>query len=90
MADDPLVATTLLRLRAEPPAPEAVLPAPTAEQMRSADCVFEHSKDSDLIAGLMGMHMGIILLKDLATEHFQSDEEEDDPRFKPLGEPDPV
>jgi hypothetical protein len=71
MTHEPLIAPSVAHLRAEPPAPPGVeLPAPTDAEVQTADRVFAQSDEANFVAGLMTMHAGIILLKDLATEHF--------------------
>jgi hypothetical protein len=83
------VTPSVAHLRAEPPAPPpgAELPHPTDSQVQAADSVFSRSDESHLVMGLMGMQAGIILLKDLAVEHFSTSgrggEEENRPRPRP-------
>jgi hypothetical protein len=90
MAHDPLIAVPEAKLVVEAPArpaveaPGAELSAPTPEQVRAADGVFtEHHKESDTVVGLIGMWTGVLLLHDLAVEHLdRPDEDEQPPRPK--------
>jgi hypothetical protein len=90
MAHDPLIALPETKLVVEAPAqpvvegPSAVLPAPTAEQVRAADGVFTDHKESETVAGLIGMWTGVLLLHDLAFEHFDVAADEDEPRHPKL------
>jgi hypothetical protein len=84
MAHDPLIALPETKLVVEAPvqpvaeAPGVELAAPTPDQMRAADGVFtEHHKDSDTIAGLIGMWTGVLLLHDLAVEHLDRPDEDE-------------
>jgi hypothetical protein len=63
---------------AQPEAPQANLPAPSTEQVQAANEVFSRPQEQDLVAGLLGMQVGVLLLRDLAIEHFAApaDEEE--------------
>ena len=89
MTHEPLIAPSVAHLRAEPPAPApgAELPHPTDSQVQTADSVFSRSDEANLVAGLMTMHAGIILLKDLATEHFSTSGrgEQEEPKRPGLG-----
>jgi hypothetical protein len=53
------------------PGPPHPLPPPTEEQVRAADAVFAaQERESSTVAGLLGMWTGVMLLNDLAHEHF--------------------
>ena len=87
MAHDPLIALPETKLVVEAPAqpvveaPSVALPAPTPEQVRAADGVFtERHKESETVAGLIGMWTGVLLLHDLAVEHLDAPEEDEQPR----------
>ena len=86
MSHDPLIALPETKLVVEVPprpaveAPGAALPAPTPEQERAADGVFTGHKESDTVAGLIGMWTGVLLLHDLAVEHLDRPDEELGPR----------
>ncbi len=82
MSHDPLIALPDTKLVVEAPArpvveaPSAALPAPTPEQERAADGVFGDRKESDAVAGIIGMWTGVLLLHDLAVEHLDRPDEE--------------
>jgi len=64
--------------------PEAVAPlpmesmtVPTPEQARAAEAAFTKNDESHLAAGLLGMWTGTLLLHDLAKEHFETEEDEE-------------
>jgi hypothetical protein len=86
MSHDPLLALPQTKLVVEAPArpvveaPGAALPAPTAEQVRAADGVFSDHKESETVAGLIGMWTGVLLLHDLAVEHLDAPDEDEQPR----------
>jgi hypothetical protein len=90
MSHDPLIALPDTKLVVEAPArpvveaPSAALPAPTPEQVRAADGVFADRKESDTVAGLIGMWTGVLLLHDLAVEHLDRPDEEEKPRSPKL------
>jgi hypothetical protein len=65
----------------ELPPPAISLPAPTAEQVQASDRAF--SREEHLVAGLIGMHLGILVLRDIAAETTAPAEEEKRPRRKP-------
>src|SRR6516225_9320388 len=54
---------------AKPPAPDHLLPPPTAEQAQVADRVFAHDQEASAVAGLLGMWSATLLLHDLMAEH---------------------
>jgi hypothetical protein len=70
------------------PTPGAEVPAPTVEQARNADQVFASKRESDEALALLGMQAGILMLHDLACEHFDRPEDEEDKK-KPGAPPDP-
>jgi hypothetical protein len=90
MAHDPLIGLPETKVVVEAPArpvveaPSAVLPAPTAEQVRAADGVFTDHKESQAVAGVIGLWTGVLLLHDLALEHFDVPADEDEPRHPKL------
>ena len=98
MAHDPLIALPETKLVVEAPAqpvaeaPGVELAAPTPDQVRAADGVFtEHHKESETVAGLIGMWTGVLLLHDLAIEHFDVPADEDErPRPKLPKEDEPA
>lgn len=53
-----------------PPAGEAVLPPPTAAQVRAADDVFTAPPQRDPAATLLGVLTSAMLLRDLAVDNF--------------------
>jgi len=65
------------------PAVEAPTPSPleaqTPEQVQATDAVFsqEKEKESQTVAGLLGLWTGSLLLNDLAQEHFHLPAEEE-------------
>jgi len=81
------VETSPARVVELPPGTGASLPAPGPEQVRTADGTFAHSGDADFVLGLLGLWTGTLLLHDLAVEHFQSAEDEEEPL--PDGGPNP-
>ena len=90
MAHDPLILLPDTRLAVEAAAhlaveaPGAALPPPTAEQVNAADGVFtDHRKESETVAGLIGLWTGVLLLHDLAIEHLDAPADEDERRPRP-------
>jgi hypothetical protein len=65
-----------------PPAEAPVLAADTAqpltpEQLRAVESAFtQQQQEADLAFGIVGMWAGTALLRDLAIEHFDREEEE--------------
>jgi hypothetical protein len=56
---------------------QAALPPPSPEQIRAADGVFANqAPGSSVMAGLVGLSTSVLLLHDLAIEHFASSEDE--------------
>ena len=94
MAHDPLIVTPLVQAQlANVPAdtPSLEMPAPTMEQTRTSDAVFAatpESREADQVAGLLGLQLGILLLHDLAVEHFDRPADEDKPRPHLAPQPD--
>jgi hypothetical protein len=68
------------QLTPERPPLSADLPAPTAEQVQASDQAF---REEQLVAGLIGMHVGILVLRDIAADTFNAPVEEEQPRRKP-------
>jgi hypothetical protein len=64
--------------RAEPPS--ADLPAPTTEQVRTADQAFAGNEESDEVLRLLSLQAGIVLLHDLAAETFSTSDDEEERR----------
>jgi hypothetical protein len=71
------------------PGPPHPVPPPTPEQIRAAEAVFAaQEQESSAAAGLLGLWTGVMLLNDLAQEHFSPPageieaEEEREPRVK--------
>jgi hypothetical protein len=82
----PLVATTQAETPSPdlPPAGEASLPPPTAEQAQAADHVFtDHTRPHPLVT-LLGVATSVGLLRDVAVDTFDTsgEEEEDEPEAK--------
>src|SRR5947209_1314941 len=71
------------------PAPPTSHTLADPEQVRAVEAAFvAQDKESDTVAGLLGLWMSTLLLNDLAVEHFSepagSDEpDEDHPRLDP-------
>jgi hypothetical protein len=91
MANDPLVAPPVLSYDkvvmptlapGEVPAPPATLPPPTAEQVQACDQAFSEVREQELVAGLLGMQVGILLLRDIAVQTFETPPDEDERRRK--------
>jgi hypothetical protein len=85
MALEPLVEQLIARRTveapapAQPPAPPGELrPAPSVEQVQTADGVFSDHKEADLVANLLGMQFGVLLLHDLAIETFSTSQDEEE------------
>ena len=62
-------------IEAQPPilasAQEAPAPPPTAEQIRAAEALFAaRERESEQVAGLLGLWTSAMILNDLATETF--------------------
>jgi hypothetical protein len=70
---------------AAPVTPDVALLAPTPEQVRAVDRVFTRdTRDADTVAGLVGLYTGVLILRDLAVEHFApTDDEDEEPREAP-------
>jgi hypothetical protein len=71
------------------PGPPHPVPPPSPEQVRAAEALFAaQERESNAVAGLLGMWTGVMLLNDLAQEHFSppagelEEEEEREPRVK--------
>jgi hypothetical protein len=65
--------------KVEPPA----APVRTPEQIRADDQLFAaQEREQQFVSGILGMYTGAMLLKDLAAEHLQRDEEETQPEAK--------
>jgi hypothetical protein len=60
----------------EAPAGEAVLPHPTAEQVRAADDVFAAPSQRDPAVTLLGVLTSAMLLRDVAVDTFSKSAEE--------------
>jgi hypothetical protein len=67
---------------AKPPAPDHLLPPPTAEQAQVADRVFAHDQEASAVAGLLGMWSATLLLHDLMAEHLARPDDLDELRRK--------
>jgi hypothetical protein len=61
-----------------PPAGESSLPAPTTEQAQAADHIFTAPTRPHAAATLLGVLTSAVLLRDLAVEHFDTTDEEDE------------
>ena len=89
MLHEPLIAAPVANVTAEQPAPldvgaEISVPPATGEQVRTADAVTTTPTEGDKVLGMLGMWTGVLLLHDLAVEHFESreDQEQERPRKK--------
>src|SRR5947209_7588952 len=89
MLHEPLIAAPVANVTAEQPAPldvgaEISVPPATGEQVRTADAVTTTPTEGDKVLGMLGMWTGVLLLHDLAVEHFESREdlEQERPRKK--------
>jgi len=82
---------------AAPVKPDQLIPPPSEEQRQAVDALFAQEKaddkETELVAGMIGMWTGTLLLHDLAVEHLRTSPEEEDeakklPRakFTPPGE----
>ena len=61
---------------------------PTPEEVRATEAVFAHDQQEHaLVHGLLGMWAGTLLLHDLAKDHFDTPEEEDEPRKEDRSHP---
>jgi hypothetical protein len=91
MVSAPVVEVTppLAQVPAEQ-APGTTAPAPTAEQAQVADRVFTTSPDSEAMLGFLGLWTGLLILHDLAVEHFDTAEtDEEANREQPTPGPQP-
>jgi hypothetical protein len=71
----------------QPPLDQAAIPAKpehplTAEQIKALDAALARDRESDTVAGLLGMWTGSMILKDLAEEHFHLPVQEDEAKKK--------
>jgi len=63
---------------------------PTEEQARVADEVFNQPQEANLVAGLIGMHAGILILHDVVRDTlYIAPDEEENRRRSGLPEPTP-
>jgi hypothetical protein len=61
------------------PLPPGAVGSQTPEQVNAAEAAFRHEQhEHSAVSGLIGMWAGTLLLHDLAKEHFDEDEEEED------------
>jgi hypothetical protein len=90
MIDDPLIAQAQVREPEQPPT-EVVIPPATQEQAHVVDSVFtRHSNEASVAAGLLGLQVGVMVLRDLAIEAVErSPEEEEEERRRLLREGEP-
>lgn len=69
---------------AEAPSPPIPMPVPTPEQVQAAEALFAaEERESQHMAGLLGMWTGTMLLHDLAKEHLSPPADERDEDEKP-------
>ena len=83
-AEQPSVVVTTTQA----PAHQAALPPPTAERVGASDGVFSHeSSGASVMAGLVGLSTSVLLLHDLAIEHFapSADEAKREPKPRRRG-----
>ena len=89
IAVDPTVGQ--IAVEAEKADPSPPLPPPSVEQVRAAEQYFAAERESQAVAGMLGLWMGTALLHDVMIEHLGKragafeDEERD--RAKKLGLP---
>ena len=69
------------------PVQEAPAPPPTQEQIRAAEALFAaKERESEQVAGLLGLWTSAMILNDLATESFSdSADDEKSQEAKPIG-----
>ncbi len=68
------------------PLPGVTREVPDPEQMRAAEAAFTHdNQEAHAVAGVLGLWTGALLLHDLAAEHFEGRDEEEEtlPRRRP-------
>jgi hypothetical protein len=92
MSDNAIPAVTI-STQAAPPVAEDLCHAaiirpdtPTPQQVRAADTLFARPSDADQVAGLVNLAAGVILLRDLALEHFSTADDEERRRHLDLDE----
>ena len=91
MSNEPLIVTHAPEVAVL--APEQIvqveqhLVQPSADQVRLTDEVFAQSSESEMVAGLLGMHAGILLLHDLAREKIAPEAPAMEPRRRRPGLP---
>jgi hypothetical protein len=85
MSEDTPIVAPIPRSIIEVEVPLEVLPAahtvqmPSAEEVRATEAVFTQQQDeSHAVLGLLGLWTGTLLLHDLAVEHFDTPEEDDE------------
>lgn len=70
----------------QPAPPDAGTPTP--EEVRATEAVFAHEQQEHaLVHGLLGMWAGTLLLHDLAQDHFDTPEEDEEPRKEDRSHP---
>jgi hypothetical protein len=94
MIFDPVVEQLVASQKVEVPPSQVVIPAlpgpgrpaPSVDQVQRTDGTFSEMRESDFVAGLLGMQFGILLLHDILLDTFTVEEEEE---VKPKLKPDP-
>ncbi len=95
MANDPLLAPLMLTHEAiltpstpaeQAPTPGAALPAPTEEQVQASDRAFATPGEQELVAGLLGMQVGVLVLRDLFVQTVEAPAGEKERPRKPKEE----
>ena len=85
MSEESPIVAPLTRAVIEVQTPLEVIPAahtvqtPSADQVRATEAVFTQQQDeSHAVMGLLGLWTGTLLLHDLAVEHFDTPDDEDE------------
>jgi len=93
MFHDPIPTEIEAPRPADPVVPTAQVPAPTPDQQQVADGVFSQASESRAVEAILGLQTGLLLLRELAIETFQTPVEEEESR-RPVppqpDEPDPA
>lgn len=81
-----IVPTTAASVTAEPSLGESTLPAPTSQQMETADRVFSDSTPPHPLATLFAVATSVGLLRDVAVDTFDTTGEEDEEAEEQAGD----
>ena len=82
MAEEPILMAPVVHQVTEQPAADIVrhdaARLATPEEIRAGDQLFaKQEREQQLVSGLLGLHTGGLLLRDLAAEHLSHNEEEE-------------